>query len=78
MMQTLQSQTTISQTLSATLDQIAEQLTDRKGEVVELLGDEQPAKSRFVEMTYSKCAWWEGCYYCCDQAGQWHQVKCFL
>lgn len=78
MMQTMQTETAIPQTLSATLSQIGGALSDRKAEIVELLSGEQPAKSRLVEMAYSKCAWWEGCYYCCDETSQWHQVKCFI
>jgi hypothetical protein len=59
------------------LNELATQQSDRKGEIVDLLSDEQPSKSRQVEMSYVQCLWWEGCYYCQDEFQQWHQVKCF-
>lgn len=64
--------------LQKTLDGVASQLADRKNEVVDLLSDEQPAKSRQVDMAYEQCVWWEGCYYCQDGSGIWHRVKCFI
>ncbi len=78
MMRMKQAETALSQPLSSVLNEVAERLTDRKDEVVELLSDEQPAKSRMVEMSYTQCTWWEGCYYCCDETKQWHRVKCFI
>jgi hypothetical protein len=69
--------TPVSPALQEQLNRVAVQLADRKEEVVELLSDEQPSKSRLVEMSYVQCAWWEGCYYCQDENQQWHQVKCF-
>ncbi len=57
---------------------VTNQSTDRKEEVVELLSDEQPSKSRLVDMAYVQCTWWEGCYYCQDENKQWHRVKCFI
>jgi hypothetical protein len=64
--------------LQKMLDQLAPQLADRKDEVVGLLSNEQPAKSRQVDLSYSQCTWWEGCYYCQDEQGQWHRIKCFI
>jgi hypothetical protein len=64
--------------LQKTLDEIALKHADRKHEVVELLGGEQPTKSRQVDLAYSQCTWWEGCYYCRDESKQWHRVKCFI
>lgn len=68
----------VPESLQKKLNELAAHLADRKNEVVDLLGDEQPTKSRQVEMSYTKCMWWEGCYYCQDEAQQWHRVKCFL
>ncbi len=68
----------VPEALQKTLNLVAAQLTDRKNEVVGMLSNEQPAKSRQIDMTYSSCIWWEGCYYCQDDAGQWHRVKCFI
>lgn len=68
----------ISPSLQKKLNEIASSLGDRKDEVVDLLSSEQPAKSRQVEMVYTHCTWWEGCYYCQDDSGQWHRVKCFI
>ena len=67
----------VSPALQKTLDRVAAQQGDRKDEVVQLLSDEQPSKSRLVEMSYGQCMWWEGCYYCQDETKQWHQIKCF-
>ena len=64
--------------LQKTLDAVAGNMSDRKDEIVDLLNDEQPAKSRQVEMSYSRCIWWEGCYYCQDDVKQWHRIKCFI
>jgi hypothetical protein len=70
---------TLSGVLSQVLDQVASvQPTDRKPEIVNLLSNEQPAKSRMVDQSYLQCTWWEGCYYCQDETRQWHQVKCFI
>lgn len=68
----------ISDPLQQTLDQLAAHLENRKDEVVELLSNEQPTKSRQVELTYVQCIWWEGCYYCEDHAHRWHRIKCFV
>ncbi len=68
----------VPEAIQKSLDEIAEQMADCKEQVVELLNDEQPAKSRMVDLTYSQCTWWEGCYYCRDESKQWHQVKCFI
>jgi hypothetical protein len=68
----------ISEALQASLDEMAEQAADCKEQVVELLNDEQPAKSRMVDLAYTQCTWWEGCYYCRDESKQWHRVKCFI
>jgi hypothetical protein len=64
--------------LQQTLDEISPKLADRKNEVIDLLCGEQPTKSREVELTYTHCTWWEGCYYCRDEAGQWNRIKCFI
>lgn len=68
----------VSDSLQKTLDEIAAKMADRKDEVVDILSGEQPAKSRQVEMSYGKCMWWEGCYYCQDESNRWHRVKCFV
>ncbi|WP_088891668.1 hypothetical protein [Leptolyngbya ohadii] len=60
------------------LSAVAAKAPDRKQEIVDLLSDEQPRKSRVVEQSYSLCIWWEGCYYCQDDRQNWEQVKCFL
>ncbi|HEY9622123.1 MAG TPA: hypothetical protein V6C78_17335 [Crinalium sp.] len=67
----------ISEELQQTLNRIAARAGDRKDEVVDMLSNEQPAKSRMVESAYVHCTWWEGCYYCQDENQQWHRVKCF-
>lgn len=68
----------VPEALQKTLNEVASKLADRKGEVVDLLGNEQPSKSRIVDQTYVRCTWWEGCYYCQDEEQQWHRIKCFL
>lgn len=69
----------LPESLQKLLDESLEnQSIDRKEEIVELLSDEQPSKSRQVDMAYVQCTWWEGCYYCKDENQQWHRVKCFL
>jgi asparagine synthetase B (glutamine-hydrolysing) len=68
----------VSESLQETLNSIALRQDDRKDEVVDMLSDEQPSKSRFVEMSYLQCTWWEGCYYCQDEAKRWYRVKCFI
>jgi hypothetical protein len=68
----------VPEALQRTLDEVSGAMVDRKNEVVDLLCGEQPAKSRQVEMSYIRCTWWEGCYYCQDEANQWHRVKCFI
>lgn len=70
--------TLVAESLQTTLNEVASQLADRKDEVVNLLSDEQPSKSRLVDLSYVQCTWWEGCYYCQDEAKRWHLVKCFL
>jgi hypothetical protein len=67
----------IPESLKKTLDSIAAKVADRKDEVVNVLSNEQPAKSRMVEDSYIQCTWWEGCYYCQDENKNWHRVKCF-
>ncbi|MCU0527237.1 MAG: hypothetical protein MUF72_20720 [Elainella sp. Prado103] len=58
---------------------VKHQPIDRKAEIVDLLSAEQPHKSRIVDLNYTCCTWWEGCYYCQDdKTQQWHRVKCFL
>jgi len=64
--------------LQKTLDLAAVKTNDRKQEVVALLSNEQPRKSRVVEQSYRQCIWWEGCYYCQDDQQNWHRVQCFL
>jgi hypothetical protein len=68
----------VSEALQQTLDDIAARTDDRKDEIVDLLSDEQPSKSRMVDMAYTQCIWWEGCYYCQDESRRWYQVKCFI
>lgn len=68
----------VPESLQQTLDEMAAKLGDRKDELVNILSDEQPAKSRIVEMSYEQCMWWEGCYYCRDESKRWHRVKCFI
>ncbi|MBW4464510.1 MAG: hypothetical protein KME07_03595 [Pegethrix bostrychoides GSE-TBD4-15B] len=68
----------VPEALQASLNEMAEQSADCKEQVVELLNGEQPAKSRLVDLAYTQCTWWEGCYYCRDEAKQWHRVKCFI
>lgn len=68
----------VSDSLQKTLDALVVDMGDRKDEVVELLSSEQPTKSRLVDLSYTQCTWWEGCYYCRDEANQWHCIKCFL
>jgi hypothetical protein len=67
----------ISDELQQRLDQISATAADRKDEIVDLLSDEQPSKSRLVDANYDACTWWEGCYYCRDEQNRWHRVKCF-
>lgn len=71
------SEDVLPEELQNTLTEIAAKATDRKDEIVDMLSDEQPTKSRLVEMNYKTCMWWEGCYYCQDDNNQWHRVKCF-
>ncbi|NJN88562.1 MAG: hypothetical protein HC881_22600 [Leptolyngbyaceae cyanobacterium SL_7_1] len=66
-----------SEELQEQLNQMAAKASDRKDELVDLLNEEQPTKSRLVDSAYSQCTWWEGCYYCQDQDLKWYRVKCF-
>lgn len=69
----------LPESLQRLLDESLEnQSIDRKEEIVELLSNEQPSKSRQVDMAYAQCTWWEGCYYGKDENQQWHRIKCFL
>jgi hypothetical protein len=68
----------VSRDLQSTLDQIASGAKDRKDEIVDLLSSEQPKKSRQIDAVFDRCIWWEGCYYCQDEQGQWQRVKCFM
>ncbi|GAB4134710.1 MAG: hypothetical protein Fur0046_06860 [Cyanobacteria bacterium J069] len=68
----------VSDDLQATLDRIAAAAADRKDEIVDLLSSEQPKKSRQIDAVFNRCIWWEGCYYCQDELGQWQRVKCFM
>jgi hypothetical protein len=68
----------VPEDLQQTLNEVAGAMADRKNEIVDLLCSEQPTKSRQVDMSYVRCTWWEGCYYCQDEAKQWHRVKCFI
>lgn len=70
--------TLVPQSLQKTLDDLVIQLGDRKNEIVDLLSNEQPSKSRLVDLSYKQCIWWEGCYYCQDEDQQWHRIKCFI
>lgn len=70
--------TLVPEPLKETLDDLVAQLDNRKNEVVNLLSDEQPSKSRLVDLSYTQCIWWEGCYYCQDEDKQWHRIKCFI
>ncbi|MBF2049583.1 MAG: hypothetical protein IGS54_19835 [Elainella sp. C42_A2020_010] len=78
MVKAITSTTLVPESLQKTLDELVMQLGDRKNEVVDLLSDEQPSKSRLVDLSYTQCIWWEGCYYCQDEARQWHRIKCFI
>lgn len=68
----------IDRALQKRLNTAAAHTADRKQEIVALLSDEQPRKSRTIEQSYAQCVWWEGCYYCQNNQQDWHQVKCFL
>lgn len=68
----------ISSSLKTILNQLSVKGADRKNEIVDLLSGEQPSKSRQVDLEYTCCTWWEGCYYCQDHNKQWHRVKCFI
>jgi acyl-CoA reductase-like NAD-dependent aldehyde dehydrogenase len=66
-----------SEQLQEQLNRIAAKASDRKDELVDLLNEEQPTKSRLVDAAYLQCIWWEGCYYCQMQDLRWYRVKCF-
>jgi len=64
--------TEISSELQAQLDQVAQKLShDCKDELAEQIGYANPL------FGYERCIWWQGCYYCRDQQGNWAQIKCF-
>ncbi len=44
---------------------------NEKDTVIEQLGDASHL------LSYDVCTWWDGCYYCRDQQGEWQQIKCF-
>lgn len=44
--------------------------SDRRDEVADLMNSE-----RFVD-AYDACVWWDGCYYCQDDAGDWYCIRC--
>lgn len=77
-MNSVSSYSVVPGSLQKILNELAERVSDRKHEVVDLLSGEQPAKSRQVELGYVRCTWWEGCYYCQSEDKQWHCVKCFI
>jgi hypothetical protein len=61
----------VSDTLQKTLNQeVGKPSADRKDEVATLLNSR-----RFVS-SYNACVWWDGCYYCKDESGNWYCVRC--
>lgn len=55
------------------LDQrVDSQTQDEREAVLEKLGDAS------LLLSYDVCTWWDGCYYCRDEQGNWSQVKCYL
>ncbi|HIK56298.1 MAG TPA: hypothetical protein IGS37_14195 [Synechococcales cyanobacterium M55_K2018_004] len=69
---------TISPSLRQTLDRVANRIADRKHEIVDLLREEHPEMSEHVATTFQHCIWWEGCYYCKGEDGEWQRVRCFM
>ena len=64
---------TISPELRRHLDQrVGSQSQDERETVLEKLGDASTL------LKYDVCTWWDGCYYCRDEDGNWTQVKCYL
>ncbi len=54
------------------LNWLAERLPQNdKDRVAEHLGDASEL------LSYDVCTWWDGCYYCRDEDGNWTQVKCY-
>ncbi len=65
--------TAVSGDLGRHLDQrVGSQTQDERQVVLEKLGDASAL------LKYEVCTWWDGCYYCRDEEGNWTQVKCYL
>ncbi|NJL99368.1 MAG: hypothetical protein HC924_11425 [Synechococcaceae cyanobacterium SM2_3_2] len=63
----------ISPALGRHLDQrVGSQSQDERETVLEKLGDASTL------LKYDVCTWWDGCYYCRDEDGNWTEVKCYL
>jgi hypothetical protein len=60
----------VSNTLQATLNQVARKSTNRIDDVATLLNSENFASY------YNACIWWDGCYYCQDEDDSWYCIKC--
>ena len=61
----------ISEDLKRRLDWVMQsQAVDRRDEVTDLLQDE------LLPSDIRTCAWWDGCYYCKDEQGEWHNIRC--
>jgi hypothetical protein len=60
------------------LNWLVRRVGDRKEEIVDMLSNDEPAKSQEVSSAFTACTWFDGCYYCQDQNKQWYQVKCYI
>lgn len=60
------------------LNWLVSRAVDRKNEVVDMLSNDEPAKSHEVDSQFIACTWFDGCYYCQDSNKQWYQVKCYI
>lgn len=67
-----QSSKKVSKEMSEVLNRLSGEIPkDRVKEVRSLLVDRKLAEGNV------RCTWWDGCYYCQDEHGEWKLVSCY-
>ncbi|BAC90403.1 gsr2462 [Gloeobacter violaceus PCC 7421] len=61
----------VSKELQKILDRVAGMAANRKDEVFDLVQQDES-----MPTDVCTCTWWDGCYYCKDEDGLWHSVRC--
>jgi len=63
----------VSEDLQRTLEQLAAQTPENcKEELCSFVGNWRTLAD------YDFCLWWQGCYYCRSEAGDWKKVTCHI